>query len=229
MVYAIVLAAGSGSRVGGKIPKQYMNLYRRPVAYYSLKAFYESELVDKVILVTGKDYFDLGLEISQKYFNSDILVCTGGSDRNHSLMNGIDYIEHMFGLDEDTIVLTHDAARPFVSAKMIADNVAAMKEADACDTCISAVDTVIEAEGGYATAMPARQRVYYCQTPQTFKAKKLKELYFALTPEQQATLTDAGKIFFLSGERVKIVEGSPDNIKITYPKDFDLAKAILRK
>ena len=97
MVFAIVLAAGSGSRVGGNIPKQYMNLYRKPVAYYSLNAFYSSPLVDKVILVTGKDYFDLGLEISQKYFGSDILVCTGGSDRNKSLMNGIDFIEEMFG------------------------------------------------------------------------------------------------------------------------------------
>lgn len=229
MVFAIVLAAGSGSRVGGNIPKQYMNLYRKPVAYYSLNAFYSSPLVDKVILVTGKDYFDLGLEISQKYFGSDILVCTGGSDRNKSLMNGIDFIEEMFGIDEKTIVLTHDAARPFVNERMIEENIAAMNEADACDTCVLAVDTVIEGEGGFASAMPERQKLFYCQTPQTFRAKKLKKLFNELSPEQQATLTDAGKIFYLSGEKVKIVEGSPDNIKITYPKDFDLAKAILRK
>ena len=224
-----MLAAGSGSRVGGNIPKQYMNLYRRPVAYYSLNTFYNSPLVDKVILVTGKDYFDLGLEISQKYFDSEILVCTGGSDRNQSLMNGIDYIDEMFGIDEQTIVLTHDAARPFVSEKMIEDNVAAMREADACDTCIGAVDTVIEAQGGFAVAMPERSKVYYCQTPQTFRAKRLRELYNALDEQQKQTLTDAGKIFFLHGEKVKIVEGSQDNIKITYPKDFDIAKAILRK
>ena len=229
MVFAIVLAAGSGSRVGGNLPKQYMNLYRKPVAYYSLNSFYNSPLVDKVILVTGKDYFDLGLEISQKYFGSDILVCTGGSDRNKSLMNGIDFIEEMFGIDEQTIVLTHDAARPFVNERMIEENIAAMSEADACDTCVPAVDTVIEGEGGFATAMPERQKLFYCQTPQTFKAAKLKKLYGQLSPEQQATLTDAGKIFYLNGEKVKIVEGSPDNIKITYPKDFDLAKAILRK
>lgn len=229
MVFAIVLAAGSGSRVGGNLPKQYMNLYRRPVAYYSLNTFFNSPLVDKVILVTGKDYFDLGLEISQKYFRSEILVCTGGSDRNSSLMNGVDFIDEMFTIDEQTIVLTHDAARPFVTEKMIEDNIAAMKEADACDTCIGAVDTVIEAEGGFATAMPERAKVYYCQTPQTFRAKKLRELYAALSEEEKAKLTDAGKIFYLAGEKVKIAEGSPDNIKITYPKDFDLAKAILRK
>ena len=200
MIFAIVLAAGSGSRMGSALPKQYINIYRRPVAYYSLKTFYECKSVDKIIFVTGQDYFDYGLEISQKYFHSDILVCTGGAHRNDSLMNALEFIEEKFSIDEDTIVLTHDAARPFVTEQMILDNIEAMKEADACDTCIPAVDTVIEATDGFASAMPDRQQVYYCQTPQTFRAAKLKQLYYALDEEQKKSLTDAGKIFYLSGQ-----------------------------
>ncbi len=229
MIFAIVLAGGSGSRMRSEMPKQYLNLYRKPVAYYALNAFYSCEKIDKVILVTSNDYFDVGLEISQKYFHSDILVCTGGKHRSESLMNGLDFIEEQFGMDEQTIVLTHDAARPFVSERMILDNIAAMSEADACDTCIPAVDTVIEGESGFATAMPERSRVYCCQTPQTFRAMKLKQLYHSLSEEQKASLTDAGKIFYLCGEKVKIVEGARENIKITYPIDLEIAKSILKR
>lgn len=230
MIYAIVLAGGSGSRMHSELPKQYLNLYRRrPVAYYALQAFYNCESVDKVIFVTGNDYFDLGLEISQRYFNSDILVCTGGKNRNESLMHGIEFIEERFGLDENTIVLTHDAARPFVSERMILDNIAAMSEADACDTCIPAVDTVIEGEGGFAAAMPVRDRMFYCQTPQTFRAAKLKRLYHSLDEAQKKELSDAGKIFHLCGEKVKIVEGDRNNIKITYPIDLELAKLMMKQ
>jgi 2-C-methyl-D-erythritol 4-phosphate cytidylyltransferase len=230
MIFAIVLGGGKGARMNSDLPKQYLNLYqRKPVAYYSLNAFYTCEKIDKVIYVTSNNYFDLGLEISQKYFNSDILVCTGGRHRNQSLMRGIEFIEEQFGLDEDTIVLTHDAARPFVSERMILENIEAMKEADACDTCIPAVDTVIEGEDGFATAMPNRDKMYYCQTPQTFKALKLKNLYHSLSREQKAGLTDAGKIFHLCGEKVKIVEGERTNIKITYPMDLEYAKIIIRK
>ena len=229
MIFAIVLAGGSGSRMRSEMPKQYLNLYRKPVAYYALNAFYSCEKIDKVILVTSNDYFDVGLEISQKYFHSDILVCTGGKHRSESLMNGLDFIEEQFGMDEKTIVLTHDAARPFVSERMILDNIAAMSEADACDTCIPAVDTVIEGESGFATAMPERSHVYCCQTPQTFRAMKLKQLYHSLSEEQKASLTDAGKIFYLCGEKVKIVEGARENIKITYPIDLEIAKSILKR
>ena len=229
MIFAIVLAGGSGSRMRSELPKQYLNLYRKPVAYYALKAFYEHPQIDKVIFVTSNDYFDLGLEISQKYFHSDILVCTGGKHRNESLMNGIEFIEQQFGLDEQTVVLTHDAARPFVSERMIRENIEAMQEADACDTCIAAIDTVIEGEAGYAISMPDRARMYYCQTPQTFKAAKLKRLYESLSEAQKVTLTDAGKIFHLCGEKVKIVEGDRDNIKITYPIDLEIAKSIIKK
>lgn len=229
MIFAIVLAGGSGSRMKSELPKQFMPLGGKPVAYYSLNTFFNSDKIDRVLFVTPNSYLELGEEISEKYFSSDIDVLAGGDDRNESLMNAIKFIEKNYSLDENTVVLTHDAARPFVSEKMIEDNIAAMADADACDTCISAVDTVIEAKGGFATAMPERSSMLYCQTPQTFKAKKLKELYYSLSEQQKKTLTDAGKIFFLCGQKVKIAEGSQDNIKITYPKDFDLAEAILRK
>lgn len=227
MVFAVVLAGGNGSRMGSDIPKQFVDLLSKPVIYYSLNTFEKSEYTDKTILVVPKEYISLGEEISAKYFSSSVYVTNGGSDRNESLMNALQFIEENFGAHEDTIVVTHDGARPFVSERMIKENVEAMKEFNACDTCIESTDTVIEAKNGIAVSMPERKFVFRCQTPQTFKALKLKEYYNSLSEKEKSALTDAGKIFFLKGEKVKIVEGDQNNIKITYPEDLLLAKGIL--
>ena len=229
MVFAVVLAGGSGSRMGTEMPKQFIDLNSKPVIFYSLDTFEKSRYIDKTILVVPGEYLSLGEEISSNYFSSSVFVTAGGSDRNESLMNALRFIEENFGADEQSIVVTHDGARPFVSERMIKENVEAMGEFNACDTCIESTDTVIEAKGGIATSMPERQFVFRCQTPQTFKVLKLKEYYNSLSEEEKATLTDAGKIFFLKGEKVKIVEGDQNNIKITYPEDLMLAKSILEK
>ena len=229
MVFAVVLAGGNGSRMGADMPKQFIELNNRPVIYYSLNTFENSRYIDKTVLVVPKEYLSLGKEISSKYFSSRVSVCEGGSDRNESLMNAISFIEEKFGADGETVVVTHDGARPFVSERMIKENVEAMKDFNACDTCVESTDTVIEAKGSVAVSMPERKFVFRCQTPQTFRALKLKEYYNSLTDEEKATLTDAGKIFFLKGEKVKIVEGDQNNIKITYPEDLMLAKSILEK
>ena len=227
MVFAVVLAGGSGSRMGSEMPKQFIDLMSKPVIFYSLDTFLKSKYIDKTILVVPKDYLSLGEEISRKYFSSSVFVTEGGSNRNLSLMNALGFIEKNFGADDETIVVTHDGARPFVSERMIKENVEAMREFSACDTCIGSTDTVIEAKDGVAVSMPERQFIFRCQTPQTFKALKLKEYYYSLSGEEKLTLTDAGKIFFLKGEKVKIVEGDRNNIKITYPEDLLLAKSIL--
>lgn len=229
MVFAVVLAGGSGSRMGAELPKQFILLHNKPVIYYSLNTFIKSKYIDKTILVVPKEYLDLGKEISEKYFSSEVLVTEGGKERNGSLMNAIGFIEKNFGADEKTVVVTHDGARPFVSERMIKENIEAMSQFNACDTCIQSTDTVIEAKGGIAVSMPERKFVFRCQTPQTFKALKLKEYYNSLTDEEKSTLTDAGKIFFLKGEKVKIVEGAQSNIKITFPEDLTLAKSILEE
>ncbi len=229
MVFALVLAGGSGSRMGADMPKQFIDLLSKPVIYYSLNTFEKSEYIDKTVLVVPKEYISLGEEISRKYFSSRVFVTTGGSDRNESLMNAVAFIEKNFGADDETVVVTHDGARPFVSERMIKENVEAMREFNACDTCIESTDTVIEAKDSVATSMPERKFVFRCQTPQTFKALKLKEHYNSLSEEEKATLTDAGKIFFLKGEKVKIVKGDQNNIKITYPEDLMLARSILEQ
>ncbi len=228
MIFALVLAGGSGTRFGTSTPKQFLEICKKPVIIYSIEAFCKAENIDGVIAVVPKEYISKTRDLICAY-GLNASVAAGGADRNESLMNGIRFIERAYGLDEDTVVLTHDAARPFVTQRIISDNIYALNAYDACDTCIPVTDTVIQAENGVVRAMPERKTVYQCQTPQTFRAKKLYEYYYSLSEQEKSSLTDAGKIFFLKGEDVKIVNGHVDNIKITYPGDLSAAEIICKK
>ena len=156
------------------------------------------------------------------------MVLEGGSTRNETIMNSVRYIEEQYGLDEDTVIVTHDSVRPFVTHRIIEENIRFASEYDACDTVIPATDTIVESvDGKIISDIPDRRKMYQGQTPQSFKALKLKTIYNALTPEEKDILTDAAKIFVLKGQKVHLVEGETFNIKITYPYDLQVANSLL--
>ena len=141
---------------------------------------------------------------------------------------GIRYIEKDGGLDDDTIIITHDSVRPFVTHRIIEENIRFAEEYGACDTVIPATDTIVQSiQDDRIDLIPDRRFMYQGQTPQTFHAKKLKDTYEALTKEEKDTLTDACKIMVLKGEHVHLVQGEVFNIKITYPYDITVAQALL--
>jgi 2-C-methyl-D-erythritol 4-phosphate cytidylyltransferase len=144
-------------------------------------------------------------------------------------MNGIDYIEKHFGIDDETIVVTHDAVRPFVTERMLADNVSAMEKYSSCDTVVPATDTIVRSEDAeYIDEVPDRAKLYQGQTPQSFNALKLQQLYRSLTDGEKEILTDAAKIFVIKGEPVELVRGETYNVKITYPYDLTVAEGLLK-
>ena len=152
----------------------------------------------------------------------------GGKTRNDTLINSIKYIEDNFGIDDDSIIITHDSVRPFLTHRIIEDNIEAAKKYDACDTVVPATDTIVESlNGEIISNIPVRSNYYQGQTPQSFNIKKLADLINSLTDEESSILTDACKIFTLKGEEVHLVEGEVTNIKITYPYDLKLANTIL--
>jgi 2-C-methyl-D-erythritol 4-phosphate cytidylyltransferase len=143
-------------------------------------------------------------------------------------MNSIEYIEETYGIDDDSIILTHDSVRPFVTHRIIEDNIEAAIRYGACDTVIPATDTIVESVNGRTIeSIPVRDYYYQGQTPQSFNIKKLFNLITSLTEEESNILTDACKIFTLKDEDVYLVEGEVTNIKITYPYDLKLANTIL--
>ena len=145
-------------------------------------------------------------------------------------MNSIAYIEKEYGLEDDTLIVTHDSVRPFLTYRIIEENIKYGLEYGAVDTVIAATDTIVESQDGKTiTSVPDRKKMYQGQTPQTFNAKKLKELYLSLSEEEKEILTDASKIFVIKGEKVHLVEGEVFNIKITYPYDLRVAESLIQE
>ena len=170
---AIVLAAGSGKRMGTKIHKQYLKLCEKPVLAYSLQAFEESELIDEIILVTGKGEEDFcRLEIVEKYNFSKVkkIIC-GGSERYHSVWNGLKQTQ-------DGYVYIHDGARPFVDGEMIRRGYECVSQEHACAAGMPVKDTIkIVDDNCTVMQTPDRKYVWLVQTPQVFESELVKRAY----------------------------------------------------
>lgn len=185
---------------------------------------------EKTLVLAPAAWISTTKDILGKFFGSDerLVVLEGGSTRNETVMNAVAYIEDNYGIDSQTAIVTHDSVRPFVTYRIIRDNISAMEEFDACDTVIPASDTIVEShDGAVISDIPDRSTMYQGQTPQTFKVGVLKELYESLSSDELDILTDACKICVLRDKPVALVRGETFNIKITYPSDLKMAKALL--
>ena len=231
MIFAAILAGGIGSRMGGTdTPKQFLDLGGKPVIIHTIEKFAINSKIDKIIVLTPQSFINHTNHLINEYMgdNDNIIVIEGGQTRNDTLINSINYIDENFGIDEDSIIVTHDSVRPFVTHRIIEDNIEAAKRYGACDTVVPATDTIVESINGRTIeSIPVRDYYYQGQTPQSFNIKKLFNLVSSLTEEESNILTDACKIFTLKDEDVYLVEGEVTNIKITYPYDLKLANTIL--
>lgn len=219
---AIVLAAGSGKRMNSTVHKQYLALGGKPVLYYSLKAFEESS-VSFIILVTGAGEEEYcRREIIEKYGIQKIKqIVTGGKERYHSVYEGLKAAR---GAD---YVLIHDGARPFVDQGMILRSMEAVKEYQACIVGMPVKDTIkIVDRANFAIDTPDRQQLWQIQTPQTFSYKMIYEAYKQMLMMEDDKITDDAMVLErITGQRVKVIEGSYQNIKITTPEDLIAAEA----
>ncbi len=218
---AIVLAAGQGKRMKSKVQKQYLLIKDKPVLYYTLHAFETSPLISEIILVTGKDEIEYcQKEIVKKYgFTKVNKIVAGGKERYHSVYEGIQAI------DEADYVFIHDGARPFVDGEMIERVCAVAEEHKACVVGMPVKDTIkIADEEGFAAQTPDRRKVWQVQTPQTFEYQLIKNAYEKLLEEEPEGITDDAMVVeTMTEHKVKLVEGSYRNIKITTPEDLDIA------
>lgn len=231
MNFGVILAGGIGLRMGNmEKPKQYIELGDKPIIIHTIEKFFVFPDFEKVIVLCPQQWISHTQNMIRKFLpqTDRIAVIPGGETRNETIMNAVSYIEANYGLDEDTIIVTHDAVRPFVTHRIIQENIDAAKKYGACDTVIPATDTIVESKDGMVISqIPDRAIMYQGQTPQTFKAKMLRDYYESLTKEEKDILTDAAKICIMKGHEVKIVRGEVFNIKITYPYDLDIARALL--
>lgn len=232
MIFAVILAGGNGTRMGnvGK-PKQFLSLGNKPIIIHTIEKFHINQNFDGIIVLSPKNWISHTEDLISKYItNSEsIKVIEGGNLRNDTIMNGISYIEENFDIDDESVIVTHDSVRPFLTHRIIEENIKYANEYGACDTVIPATDTIVESEDEkFIDSIPNRKNMYQGQTPQSFKINKLKNLYKNLHEDEKGILTDACKIFSMNNEKVFLVKGEITNIKITYPYDLKVANSILK-
>lgn len=234
MIYAEILAGGKGTRMGNtEMPKQFLTIGNKPIIIHTLEAFLLNVRFNKVIITTPKQWIQHTNDLIAKHIPKNnqekIVVCEGGSDRNESIMSGIKYIEKEFGINDDDVIVTHDAVRPFITHRIIDENIDMALEYGSTDTVVPAFDTIVSSEdGNVITDIPRRDFMYQGQTPQSFNIKKLVDLYNSLSKEEKELLTDAAKIFVVKGEKVKLVKGEVFNMKLTTPYDLKIANALVK-
>ncbi|MCY1153388.1 MAG: 2-C-methyl-D-erythritol 4-phosphate cytidylyltransferase [Sphaerochaetaceae bacterium] len=230
-VYAVILAGGVGKRMGNtETPKQFKVIAGKPVIIHTVEKFVINPKFDKVIILVPSQWIRYTNDIINKYIPNptNIVVIEGGKERYETLMNSINYIESNFEIDDETVIVTHDAVRPFIDCSIINNNITLAQKYGACDTVIPATDTIVEStDNDIISKIPNRKIMYQGQTPQSFNLKLIKKIYLELSDEERMTLTDACKILVLKGVNVKLVEGSVSNIKLTVPFDLQVALALL--
>ena len=232
MIFAAIHAGGVGSRMGNSdVPKQFLNLGDKPILIHTIEKFIINSKFDKILVLTPNNFINSTIDLIKNIEGETdkIVVLEGGETRTDTIRNAINYIKSNFPIDDDSVIVTHDSVRPFVSHRIIEDNIKMASEYGACDTVIPATDTIVESvDGDTISSIPLRDHYYQGQTPQSFKINKLDSLYNNLSKDEIESLTDAAKIFTLNNEDVFLVEGDVTNIKITYPYDLKLANTILK-
>lgn len=221
---AIVLAAGSGKRMNTAVHKQYLDIKGKPVLYYALHAFEQSS-VDEIVLVVGKGETDYcRQEIVEKYGLKKVKkIVEGGKERYHSVYEGLKAADH------PDYVLIHDGARPFILKKTIEQTMQEVKKYQACVVAVPVKDTVkIADEEGYAKETPERKYVWAVQTPQVFSYPMIYDAYEKALQQEDTSITDDAMVLEkVTGRKVRLIEGSYRNIKITTPEDLLIAECYL--
>ncbi len=223
----IILAGGTGSRMGSSMPKQFLFLGEKTVLDHSLSAFQQHSAIDEIYIVTHRDFIPQTEELLQKsHYPKVARILAGGKERYHSTLSALQACPR-----EECKLIIHDAVRPLVSARMITDCIQALDETAACTTAIPTTDTILVSDDNrcYLQSVPARKFLFNVQTPQAFFKSSLEKAYQKAMADPTFCPTDDCSVInrYLPEIKIKIIEGHSTNLKITYPEDLVTAEKIL--
>lgn len=221
MNLAIIVAAGSGTRFGADVPKQFLEIGGKPILIHTLERFNQCAEIDEIVLVLAENEIE-NFQKTLKKFNLEKVkrIIAGGETRAESVRNAVKSIDHA------EIVAVHDGARPLVSAEEIAQTFKKAKEKGACCLVGKITDTIKRIENGKIIETIDRESLRRAQTPQTFRFEILQKAFSDENFDSSAT--DECHLVEKKGFEVYFVEGSARNIKITTREDFALAEIFLR-
>ncbi len=224
MNYGLVVAAGKAGKMGGNVDRAFLSLGPRPVLAYSLLAFEACEDIDGVIVVVRKDRVDGAGSMAQLFGCSKVMkVIPGAALRQTSVLNGLK------AMPEDAKFVTiHEASRPCITPEMISETLQAAKRGGAAAVALKISDAVVHSERGTTVAKSVdNSKLWSVQTPQSFKVDVLKRAVNNLATKKKSVVDEATAVELL-GESVRLVPGSPMNIKIATADDLPLAATLLK-
>lgn len=225
-VFGVILAGGTGSRMGAELPKQFLDLEGRPVIAWAMEAFNTHRDITGILAVSHREYIGRIRSIAEVQGIGKLIdVLPGGETRQGSSYNAV--TGHSFSGDD--IILIHDAARPFITADIITRSIDAAREWGAAGVYVPAIDTVTVGAEGFAADIPDRKSLYYTQTPQAFTCAVIRDAHEKALARNTTSASDDVQMALDAGYRVKMAEGAYTNIKITTPYDYEAAKMIAAK
>ncbi|MBI4727524.1 2-C-methyl-D-erythritol 4-phosphate cytidylyltransferase [candidate division TA06 bacterium] len=219
-VSAIIVAAGSGERLGAKVPKAFVKINGRPMLEYSMQAYQECKNVKEIILVKPPSHRINGLKHFAQYSKLSAIV-SGGKERPDSVRAGLNRVSPDSG-----IVLIHDAARPMIRTEQINAVIQAAKRYGAAILASPVSDTIKKANAGRITGTIDRSQLWKAQTPQGFRMSVLKRSHFN---RKNVPATDDSQLVEMIKGNVHLVSGDDNNIKVTTPTDLEIASWLLKK
>jgi len=223
---AVITAAGQGKRFGEGIPKQFMPLRGKPLLLHSVETFAKSDLIGEIVIVVPDDWVEsVKIDIEEKFGVPKVRsVIPGGPERQDSVRNGFSSLS-----EKPDIVVVHDGVRPFITLELLEE---VIREASVCGAALAALpsnDTIKKSSSDlYVENTVPRESLWFAQTPQAFGYEVLQNAFIRAS-EDGFTGTDEALLVERTGVKVKIVKGSPYNIKITTPEDFRLGELILQE
>lgn len=233
MNIALILAGGIGTRVCEERPKQFMEINGKPMLVHTVCRFAGHPEIDYICVITAKEYIDYTISLLSEHNCKLDAVLPGGANRRESSFIGVSHLDSIFSPED--IVLIHDAARPNVSDDIISNNIKKATETGSAVTAIHSQDTILMGDcenmiNGYVD----RANAYIVQTPQSFKlgiiSKAHREVYEKIKEGKVdcTKITDDSMLAYMTGEKVSIVQGDKNNIKVTTMEDFGIICNIMK-
>ena len=220
---AIILGGGVGTRLQGEIPKQFLPLGTRPMIVHTVEAFQQSPSIDAIVVVVPEGWEK---QCSEELKSSDFTkvqgVITGGETRQLSCWQALQYLQ----ADPPHICVVHDAARPLVAEEMIER--AVREGGEGMTFGLPVIDTLVESRDDEIFTILPREQMYQIQTPQSFTFQTLWDAHCKALEEGIREASDDAGLVLRAGNRVRLIEGNPRNIKITSPVDLELAQRLIR-
>lgn len=214
----IIVAGGSGRRMGGSLPKQFMMLGNEPILARSINRIHEALPAAEIVVVLPKDHIELWKNIAARFEVAEHKIACGGEERFHSVLNGLQALS-----EEVEYIGIHDAVRPLVSKRLIIKLMLEAEKNAAVIPVVAPPDSYRKVEGELSHIID-RSTLRIVQTPQVFQASVLRKAY---EQEFSPAFTDDASVVEMAGHKITLVEGERENIKITTPVDMTIAEAII--